>query len=871
MRNKLLIFVLGIMASVMMLFSCQLPAFPPIGGGGGGDAEYSRIVTESTELDLLDVRNSLSDIIGVILPISPDTEPEADGEIVFGNTNRAITAKAAAELAKELNKVEGKDLGYIIYSDGKNIAVYWNDGEMAEIAIPKFITICLSGNEINADKGIVATEFYNSGDLGRDKAWAKIEATADPEVYAALRELAAYYEGDKIAGWVANLYDPERGGFYYSISARDNEPFRPDLESTNQALGIMGSGGGGFNRNTDLSEKIKADIINFVKTKQSAKDGYFYHPQWPQDKALLQTDRYGRDMDWAVNLLGTITLDTDGDGVQEKQYPNYCVLASKCEKHENTDERCQFPVTELDAITATAAASGANLTGAVGSGVTFAVSRLRTATASVIATATVSDHPDYSSREAFKAWLYAYNDEESLRARSGNAHNLAALQNEIASKGMNDIVLDQLDEFQAKLFAEQDASGVTPTGCWQETADYQSVWGMYKYITTFYNDATVGRALNPIYIPYMVRTAITVIKSPLPSNKHMNDVMNQWTCIGEMITNTRRHNPDVTEEIFEILREDAVGIIDKTIEKITPFKVSDGSIGYSPTGNSLPTIYGVPISLGMVEGDTNAVNLCLSIYGTIFACMGYTKVPIMTRSDVEIFIDQIHKVEPIEKIERNVETIDFEGGEPDGFNWSPGDNGGRVEIVADPTNSSNNVLVIDSPVGTATSDRVKIPTLSLGTGCAIFEADIYVESCSNNNYMMQLYMSKAFMITLHKSGNNVVIKETPSDRDASTHYNLATVPMQKWFTLRVEFYSATMVGDGTEGVRAKIFVNGEHVATTDRYMYSNEGANPNTSYTGVELYSMRSSNNKIYFDNCYFASEIKTFDEKDNTISDARG
>ena len=39
--------------------------------------------------------------------------------------------------------------------------------------------------------------------------------------------------------WAARLLDPEIGGFYYSNSARDNEGFLPDVESTTQLVGVL--------------------------------------------------------------------------------------------------------------------------------------------------------------------------------------------------------------------------------------------------------------------------------------------------------------------------------------------------------------------------------------------------------------------------------------------------------------------------------------------------------------------------------------------------------------------------------------------------------------------------------------------------------
>ena len=46
---------------------------------------------------------------------------------------------------------------------------------------------------------------------------------------------------ENVYKWLASLWDGEAGGFYYSISARDNEGFYPDRESTAQALNSLES------------------------------------------------------------------------------------------------------------------------------------------------------------------------------------------------------------------------------------------------------------------------------------------------------------------------------------------------------------------------------------------------------------------------------------------------------------------------------------------------------------------------------------------------------------------------------------------------------------------------------------------------------
>ena len=69
--------------------------------------------------------------------------------------------------------------------------------------------------------------------------WAALEAEVTrrggdgAEFVKAMQEHYSIYK-DTIYLWLAGLYDKEIGGFYYSNSVRDNEPFRPDIESTNQ-------------------------------------------------------------------------------------------------------------------------------------------------------------------------------------------------------------------------------------------------------------------------------------------------------------------------------------------------------------------------------------------------------------------------------------------------------------------------------------------------------------------------------------------------------------------------------------------------------------------------------------------------------------
>ena len=138
-----------------------------------------------------------------------------------------------------------------------------------------------------------------------------------------IAELYAVYDRRMIK-WLAELYDPEIGGWYYSASGRDHEGYLPDLESTGEALTILQ-----YNNMLDhvggtkaLPDFMKQQIISFIKPLQDP-NGYFYHPQWTKERTDRLVERRARDLSYGVSALitagGRPTYDTPtgikGDGL----------------------------------------------------------------------------------------------------------------------------------------------------------------------------------------------------------------------------------------------------------------------------------------------------------------------------------------------------------------------------------------------------------------------------------------------------------------------------------------------------------------------------------------------------------------------------
>lgn len=98
--------------------------------------------------------------------------------------------------------------------------------------------------------------------------------------------------------WLAKLFDPNIGGWYYSNSARDTDGFLPDIESTIQAMNyIQGSGmvKSDLEHPKWLIEKIKEFNLSLFEVE----DGFIYHPQWGKN---IRDSRRGRDLMWSEDL-----------------------------------------------------------------------------------------------------------------------------------------------------------------------------------------------------------------------------------------------------------------------------------------------------------------------------------------------------------------------------------------------------------------------------------------------------------------------------------------------------------------------------------------------------------------------------------------
>ena len=148
-----------------------------------------------------------------------------------------------------------------------------------------------------ADNGAIHWDFYSlraRAEYTRDEMYAEEFAKAEAALLAKgvtnaaeiVKEIKTYYglfKTDQLY-WLADLYDPELGAFYYSNTGRDNLGFLPDLESTGQAFMMLDRSGlfdviGGLS-NGGMPEVVVEPMTNWLRSLQDPLTGFFFHPQW---------------------------------------------------------------------------------------------------------------------------------------------------------------------------------------------------------------------------------------------------------------------------------------------------------------------------------------------------------------------------------------------------------------------------------------------------------------------------------------------------------------------------------------------------------------------------------------------------------------
>jgi len=208
--------------------------------------------------------------------------------------------KTSARVIKEAKNADitftsGKDTAVL---NGTNIplrkAPFLKDGDLY-IPLKEFCDAMSYIVEYNGDENAVYIYTYTKELI---KAMARFNERSDsPEMMK----------------WLLNQFEPETGGFYYTLSSKEYPQYSTHIESSGQGYSLLSSGkiGGFYNHNnlqSILPENVKKTLGEYIRSCQSDVDGYFYD-KWCMTEANTSSVKKSRDLGNATAMLGYAEAD----------------------------------------------------------------------------------------------------------------------------------------------------------------------------------------------------------------------------------------------------------------------------------------------------------------------------------------------------------------------------------------------------------------------------------------------------------------------------------------------------------------------------------------------------------------------------------
>jgi len=740
-------------------------------------------------------------------------------DIVVGYfADRDISVRAY-ELLERMERESYFNARYLIYADSGEIAIAYDENEVSNLsalvyAVEYFVENLVTDKEYIAyGRGII---YSGTVDLIAEQelidiettaaAWARLEEVATPEIIAALQKYYSLYT-DSLIDWLANLYAPGKmnlasgnwaGGFYGAPSGRDTGGFGPDITCTRQVLSLMeGTGAlnnldGGYGQN--LPAKMREDIVYMLKTLQDPTDGFFYHPQYDKEtmNAAGDLQRRGRDLSAASELFDNLGAS-----------PTYDTPTGKKGDGITADEMLAGGTSSVEL--------GGRLTESLG-GAEGKISAIVPASDTVL-TSSVTDNM-FASHDGFAAYLETVKINEESYVW-GNTLNAIVTQIKAQSSKLGKCT-DPASEWYDMtlvdmLFKFLDERIDPTTGMWEPVTTFRATNGFYKVISV-YNACKRSFAKPQLAAEGLIAGLLGDQKS----TGNICDVYNIWIGLSDLKSNVKNYSTLPKEErdavvkyIDDALMRDGAEAILNSYNKYLPYRYEDGSFSDN-VGEAAANHNGLPVGLGLPEGDTNATSIAVGVVSRIYSCYGWNnyKVPLYTESDWMRFISIIMELDPVIKysylsddIEQNFDSIsDGELETVDNITYmtgnvakatvkTEGDNS-YVEFNKFEINNSGRVIVSG---GRALSNP---STVTIEFKMNVLESNnhrisLVVGKYNRDSSLQTIYFGKS------SSTSNVTYDSVAGWYDTG-------IALGEWFNVKIEYFQ----GNDEIPMYFKVYVNG---------------------------------------------------------------
>ncbi len=575
----------------------------------------------------------------------------------------------------------------------------------------------------------------------------------------ALKKLYNYIGKDFLV-WMARLYDPDTGCFYFSNSARDNEGFYPDCCSTSQVLDMLQCSQSLSRYDgkclAALPKKTIERCVRYIRSLQSPRDGYFYHPQWGSG---ISADKRLSDMMQCVDILGVLG--------HEPLYPTFNVKL---------------------AATAERAANNGNFD------------------------ANSSAVPSYLHSEAD---MLKYLESLNISANSYLAGSvISTTKRQILAMGLADVVCDYLDSIQnadTGLFEE----GITCnaiSGFVRLSNMYSAAGRRCKYYDRV-AESSVEVLLsdgNTDLINFVINPFLALAGSIRGAEKE--------NCIA---LERGEPPPYDVDAMRRIVYKKFPEIVDKTIEKLNDFRLPDGSYSFYRDTCGYNNMC-VIVALRCKEGDVNAT-ACVVYYmlNAIFGLLAIPPIPLANPADYEIVREIIETAEPVKKIPKAIRYLACDDMASAALTWRIVSGGGKklLDLTYDPLRFGNRVLKWDAAAGTRSFvgfDGREFIDPPKEISAFEFECEILVPAKTEGvAYVLTLSDTGgnvAYMMPISIEAGNVVIYDTLEFGNPMYTDRIGTLcRVGEWARLTVMYYP------GEHSARIKVYRNGVCVKESKNY------------------------------------------------------
>ena len=833
MKKRIAILLALALLCCATLASCFVQTPPD--GSEGGDG-YSIVCADSTLG--MQVRSAYFDAYGKMCSVYEDADGVEGKLILIGDTAHASSAYAKGVAEQRISVSSYDDAaGYAICEHQGNVAIWWSNDAMAQTAVTGFVDgyVKTKSLPMQTDARDVTVdslyEFRHSLEVAaREAAFEKLEAGLGRGTVEALRALYALYD-ENLYIWMANLYDPSYGGYYYANSALATNGYLPDLESTKQILGFINDSGmliSADGTRTSLSEalpeEMKEAIVSRVHSMQSSYDGYYYHPQWP-----TVAESRSRDLNWGVQLLelfGEIPLYDTATGVK-----------------------------------GSLGAPSASATSFVGRGHD---SSIAAAVSCIVPAAYTSI---YDSPEAFKEYFDSLPWGTDSYTAGGQ---LSGRSREIRSHGLAEYCVSLMDAEQEKIQEQLRAQGKEPNGLWETEVSYNAVNGIMKISSTY---TVLGGKIN--YATEMIDAAMQMLLAGKDINGRTVEnavyVYNPWVAIKYCLNNLEDFGAEQELQASRrLVRDSAAELILATARDVERFKISDGSFSIitdtatdGAKKGSKYELYGLPHSVaGVVEGDVNGATLISSgLVREICAALdvrefqSYATIPMFYETDMEAYLEITSGLQAIIKPEIELSfDCDFED---ENLGASGTDiaslfnaqifSAGDVTVTRDPAEGGEHGQVlrfIKLPYASKGDKFAVAASRSANTYCYVLEWDMLIGEVTPAEgktavTLLQVKLGGCYCLVVE--WNNGKLRLADMDANVTVPLNINTT-MSEWHNFRIEYYPS-------DNTYIKIYLDDEYVGASNNYVGRAEGARASTEFGNVEFFGLRAANFVAYFDN----------------------